>query len=79
MKLIVWNKEIIGGKTKEYKITYSNNTFNIICIEYVEAKTKKIALNKWLKENKENKNIEFMEIESEEIKWIDLIKLSNKF
>lgn len=53
---------------KDYKITYSNNTFNIICIEYVEGKTKKIALNKWLKENKENKNIEFMEIESEEIK-----------
>lgn len=47
---------------KEYKITYSNNTFNVICIEYINAKTEDIAINKWLKENKKN-NVEFMEIE----------------
>lgn len=48
---------------KLYKIHYSNNTFNVICIEYMEGKTEKSALNKWLKKTKKYKNIEFMEIE----------------
>lgn len=48
---------------KEYKITYSNDFFNIICIEYIEADTKKQARDIFNTEYKKLKYINIMEIE----------------
>lgn len=48
---------------KEYRITYSNDFFKIICIEYVEADTKKQARDIFHNEYKDLKYINIMEIE----------------
>lgn len=48
---------------KEYKVTYSNDYLNIICIEYIEADTKKQARDMFNNEYKNLKYINIMEIE----------------
>ena len=47
---------------KEYKITYSNNYFNVICIEYINANTKKQATKLFKKQNDMLHYIEIIEI-----------------
>lgn len=51
---------------REYKITYTNNIFNIICIWYIKTNSKKEARRLFNKEHKEYlKKLEIIDIERE--------------